>query len=291
MARLEWRLPLALTVIIFCLSVFPAFVLGLDNTQASSSPAPPNPNPQAVSPPPVSDANQQATSPPPAPDPNASVEELEKQGDTLRAQKHYLDSLDFYQAAMLKHPTAMLWNKEGMAYLFMQRFPDGRKCFDRAIKMDKKAPEGYNNRGYIEQWSQHYGKAVRYYKKAMALRPGDAVFHYNLGSTYFALHDFPHASKELQTAYTLDPNIFLRVSRTGFMAQSSSPEDRATFAFMLARMYAQAGDFDRSIQYLRKAMEEGYKDMKKVYTESEFATLRTDKRFEELMAQRPQPLQ
>ena len=34
-------------------------------------------------------------------------------------------------------------------------------------------------------------------------------------------------------------------------------------------------------------MEDGYKDINKVYTESEFATLRTDKRFDELMSQRP----
>jgi len=34
-------------------------------------------------------------------------------------------------------------------------------------------------------------------------------------------------------------------------------------------------------------MEDGYKRINDVYTESEFATLRTDKRFEELMAQRP----
>ena len=37
-------------------------------------------------------------------------------------------------------------------------------------------------------------------------------------------------------------------------------------------------------------MEEGYRDIQKVYTESEFATLRTDKRFTDLMTQRPQPL-
>jgi pentatricopeptide repeat protein len=60
---------------------------------------------------------------------------------------------------------------------------------------------------------------------------------------------------------------------------------------MVARMYAKAGDFDRSLEYLRKAMEDGYKRINDVYTESEFATLRTDKRFEELMAQRPQAIQ
>jgi uncharacterized protein YehS (DUF1456 family) len=74
------------------------------------------------------------------------------------------------------------------------------------------------------------------------------------------------------------------------MAQAGSPEDRAAFSFMVARLYAQAGDVDHSLEYLRKAMEEGYKNIKKVYTDSEFATLRTDKRFEELMSQKPLPL-
>jgi pentatricopeptide repeat protein len=59
---------------------------------------------------------------------------------------------------------------------------------------------------------------------------------------------------------------------------------------MVAKMYAQAGNFDQSLEYLRKAMENGYKDINKVYTDSEFATLRTDKRFEELMSQRPQAI-
>ena len=38
-------------------------------------------------------------------------------------------------------------------------------------------------------------------------------------------------------------------------------------------------------------MEEGYKHINKVYTDSEFASLREDKRFAELMAQKPEPIQ
>jgi pentatricopeptide repeat protein len=59
---------------------------------------------------------------------------------------------------------------------------------------------------------------------------------------------------------------------------------------MVAKMYAKAGNVDQSLEYLRKAMENGYKKINEVYTDQEFATLRTDKRFEELMAQRPQSL-
>ena len=235
--------------------------------------------------------DQQAAPPAPVPDANASADQLELRGDVLRAQKRYLDSIDFYNAAMAKHPTALLWNKEGMAYLLLQRFPEATKCFDRAIKADKKAPEGYNNRGYIEQRAKNYDKAIKYYRKAAILRPDDAVFHYNMGTSYFGKHDFAQAAKEYRAAYQLDPTIFDRVSKIGVMAQSTSPEDRAAFSFMVARMYAQAGDFEHSLEYLRKAMEDGYKDINKVYTESEFASLRADKRFTELMAQKPQPIQ
>ena len=41
---------------------------------------------------------------------------------------------------------------------------------------------------------------------------------------------------------------------------------------------------DQSLEYLRKAMEEGYKDFNNVYKDTEFADLRKDKRFTELVA-------
>lgn len=247
---------------------------------------------QAMPQPPVAQDPQQATSqPPPIPNPNSSAAELEEQGDLLRTQKRYLDSIDFYKAALAKQPTALLWNKEGMAYLLLQRPVDATKCFDRAIKADKHAAEGYNNRGYMEFRKEKYTRAIRYYQKALSLHPTDAVFHYNMASAYFAMHNYGRAAQEYRAAYQLDPDIFQRVSRIGVMAQTTSPEDRAAFSFMVARMYAQAGDLDHSLEYLRKAMEEGYKDIKKVYTESEFASLREDKRFTELMAQKPQPIQ
>ena len=228
---------------------------------------------------------------PAVPDGSASAAKLEQQGDQLRAQKRYLDAIDYYNVALSKEPTTLLWNKIGMSYLLLQRRDPAAKAFDKAIKLDKHAPEAYNNRGYIEQMKQKYDQAIKYYVKAIKLRDDDAVFHYNVASAYFCKHDYKTAAQEYKAAFALDPNIFNRVSKIGVMAQSTSPEDRAAFSFMVAKMYAQAGDVEHSIEYLRKAMENGYKDIKRVYTDSEFATLRTDKRFEELMAQRPQPLQ
>ena len=73
-------------------------------------------------------------------------------------------------------------------------------------------------------------------------------------------------------------------------AQLPSPADRARYDFTVAKLYAKIGFSDQSLEYLRKAMEEGYKDFNDVYKDAEFAELRKDKRFTELMASKPTTL-
>ena len=222
---------------------------------------------------------------------DGTPQELERQGDQMRSQKRFLDAIDYYDAAIAKQQTALLWNKKGMAMLFLQRNKEAEKCFQKAVNFDKNSAEGWNNLGYIAHLEKRHNRAIKYYNKALVLRPNSATFHYNLGAAYFSKHQFDIAAVEYHTAYQLDPEIFQRVSRMGIMVQSSSPEDRAAFSFMVAKMYAQAGDLEHSLEYLRKALEEGYKNIDNVYKDAEFASLRTDKRFTDLMAQKPQAIQ
>ncbi len=222
---------------------------------------------------------------------SGTPEQLERQGDQFRSQKRFLDAIDYYDAAIAKQPTALLWNKKGMSELFLQHVNVAKKCFEQSLTIDKNSPEGLNNLGYISQLEQRYNRALKFYQKALVVRPNSATFHYNMGAAYFAKHQFDKAAVQYRAAYDLDPEIFQRVSRMGIMVQTSSPEDRAAFDFMVAKMYAQAGDNEHSLAYLRKAMEQGYKNINNVYKENEFATLRTDPRFTELMAQKPQAIQ
>ena len=90
---------------------------------------------------------------------------------------------------MLSSPRRCCGTKKAWRTCCCKEYPEATKCFDRAIKADKKAPEGYNNRGYMEQRNQNYNKAIKYYKKALALQPSDAVFHYNMGTSYFGKHE------------------------------------------------------------------------------------------------------
>lgn len=220
---------------------------------------------------------------PPAPD--ASVADLEQRADQLRTQKLYLDALDYYRAAMAKEPhSARLLNKVGINELMMQRYREAKKTFDQAIKADHKFADAYNNLGVVLYEEKKYGAAVKQYRRAIAIDGGSASFYSNLGAALFAKKEFEPAVVAYQKAMEIDPDVFERTSRGGVQAQLPSPDDRAHYDYTVAKLYAKMGFSDRSLEYLRKAMEEGYKDFKNVYRDSEFAELRKDRRFAELVA-------
>jgi tetratricopeptide (TPR) repeat protein len=222
------------------------------------------------------------------PSPTASADELEKQGDDLRGEKSYLDAIDYFHAALAKAPdSASIINKIGISELMLQRYKQAGKSFNEAIKKNRKFAEAYNNLGVVEYEKRHYGAAVKEYKKALVISPDSASFYSNLGAAYFADKKFERASEAYAKALQLDPDIFQHTSHTGIAAQMASPEDRAHYDYVLAKLYAKMGDSTHSLEYLRKAMEDGYNKVGDVYTDPEFADLRKDARFADLMKAKP----
>lgn len=219
------------------------------------------------------------------PPPDASVADLDARGDQLRVQKLYLDAMDYYRAALVKSPrSAPLLNKIGITELMMQRYREAKKSFEQSIKADRKFADAYNNLGVVLYEEKKYGAAVKQYRKAIAIENDAASFYSNLGAALFSKKEFEPAVLAYQKAVELDPDVFERTSRGGVQAQLPSPGDRARYDYTVAKLYAKMGFSDRSLEYLRKAMEEGYKDLNNVYKDAEFAALRKDKRFTELMA-------
>ncbi|MFY9743430.1 MAG: tetratricopeptide repeat protein [Candidatus Sulfotelmatobacter sp.] len=219
------------------------------------------------------------------PSAEATVAQLELQGDQLRAQKLYLDALDYYNAALSKKPDdAVVLNKIGITELMMQRYKEAKKSFERAIHDNRQYADAYNNLGVVLYENKKYRPAVKQYQKAILHDDSSASFYSNLGAAYFSRKDFVAGVNAYQHALELDPDVFERTSRAGVQAQLPSPEDRARYDFTVAKLYAKMGRSDQSLEYLRKAMEAGYKNLKDVYKDSDFAQLRKDPRFAELMA-------
>jgi len=252
--------------LLFLLVALPTYPASAQNTEQLQ-----------VGPPPLHRAE------PPAP--GASAEQLESGGDQLRVEKNFLDAVDYYEAALKKSPNnAALFNKMGICQLMLQRYKDAKKSFERSIKADRNHADAYNNLGVIYYQAKNYGKAIKQYEKAIAIRDDAASYFSNRGAAYFGKRQFDKAALDYSKAMQIDPDIFERTSRSGVMAQLPSPEDRARYDYVLAKLYAKQGEADRSLHYLKKAMEEGYKDIKDVYKDNEFTELRKDPRFGELMA-------
>jgi hypothetical protein len=220
---------------------------------------------------------------PPAPDATAAM--LEQQGDALHSAKLYLDALDYYRAALVKAPdNAPVLNKMCRTELLMNRWREARKSCERAIKVNHAFAEAYGNLAVGYYGDRKYGAAVKQCNKAIAIDNNSASFFNNLGAAYFAEKKFEPAVAAYQHALQLDPQVFERSSRAGIEAQLAGPEDRARFDYTVAKLYAKMGFSERSLEYLKKAMEDGYKDLKNVYKDEEFALLRKNPRFTELMA-------
>lgn len=112
----------------------------------------------------------------------------------------------------------------------------------------------------------------------------------NLGTAYFARRMEKEAMVEYQTALSIDADVFERRGGYGVLLEERSVEDRAKYHYALAKLYANSERTDLVYQYLRKALEEGFKDKKKLQQEPAFAALRETEEFKALLALEPRVL-
>lgn len=214
----------------------------------------------------------------PPPPENSTAEELETQGDTLRAQKLYLDSIDYYRTAAKKQDSAVLHNKIGISFLQLQRSHEAKKEFQEALKRNHDYAEVYNNLGVLQYKDQRYGSAIKEYRKALKFGEKNASFHSNLGTAYFANKDYERATREFSRALELDPAIFENRPSAGVAARLVSTNDLGRFHYVMAQMYGQRGDVEHCRYYLSKANEDGY-SVRDALRDSVFADLRKDPGF------------
>src|ERR1039457_5031130 len=185
----------------------------------------------------------------------------EDRGDIFMARKMYSEAIEAFSKGSPKDP--VLRNKLGIANHQLLRLDAARKCYEQAIKLKPDYSEAINNLGTVYYAGKSYRRAISQYKKAIKIAPNSASIHSNLGTAYYARDQIALANEEYRSAMKLDPNVFERHSSYGVLLQERSVADRARFHYMMAAIYAQDGRNDLALQYLRKSLEEGYKDRKK----------------------------
>jgi tetratricopeptide (TPR) repeat protein len=222
------------------------------------------------------------------PEPVKTTLTPEMRGDIFMARKMYREAIEAYQEAGTN--TAIINNKIGIAHHQMLDLDGAKKLYERAVKLNPQYSEAINNLGTVYYAKRSYRKAVNQYKKALKIAPNSASIYSNLGTAHFARKKYKEASEAYEKALTLDPDVFEHRNSHGVLLQERNVQERAKFYFYMARTYAKAGAVDRALIYIRKALEEGFKERNKFREEPEFAALQEVQEFKDLMAAEPRVL-
>jgi tetratricopeptide (TPR) repeat protein len=212
----------------------------------------------------------------------------EQRGDIFMARKMYREAMEMYR----KMPeTAVILNKIGIANHQMGDMAIAKRYYERAIKANPKYSDAVNNLGTIYYARKRYARAVKEYTRALELTPSSASIYSNLGTARFARKEYKEAFEAYRMALRLDPEVFEHQTYgAGQVLQDNTVEERARFHYYIAKLYAQSGLVDKTLLYIRKSLEEGFKERKRYLEEPEFAGLKDNAEFQQLMAQEPRVL-
>jgi tetratricopeptide (TPR) repeat protein len=213
----------------------------------------------------------------------------EQIADLYMARKDFREAAFSYKRLTDQHPQNPVYlNKLGIALHQQAALGAALKYYERASKVDPSYADAQNNIGTIWYQRKKYGRAIKAYQKAINIRNDMAVLHSNLGYAYFGDKKYVQAISSFRQALALDPQLFEHSnSRNGSILQDRSVGDRGRFYFLLAKSFAEAGNLERCLIYLRKAKDEGYKELSAVKTDPSFAAALKDPAIQEVLAPKP----
>jgi len=160
----------------------------------------------------------------PAPAPRVANLTPEQKGDIFMARKMYREAIETYSG--VKPMTAVLWDKIGISYHQLGDLNAAKKCYERAIRVDKKYADAINNVGTVYYAQKKYRSAIAAYLKALRISPDSASAWRKR---------FDEMTKAYTKALELDPGVFDQHGAVGTRMEDRSVEDRARYHFEMAK--------------------------------------------------------
>ena len=218
--------------------------------------------------------------------PEMTAEQL---ADLYMVRKDYREAAETYKRLSDENPRNPVYlNKLGIALHQQTALGLALKCYERATKVDPTYADAQNNIGTIWYQRKKFGKAIKSYQKAIAIRKDMPVLYSNLGYAYFGDKKYDQSIASFHQALILDPQFFEHNGgRNGSVLQDRSVTDRGRFYYMLAKSFAQSGNVDRCIVYLRKAKDEGYNALASMKNDPDFAVMLKNPAVQEILAPKP----
>ncbi len=214
----------------------------------------------------------------------------EQMADLYMVRKDYREATLVYKRLADQNPHNPVYlNKLGIALHQQAALAMALKYYERASKADPSYADAQNNIGTIWYQRKRYGKAIKAYQKAIGIRNDMAVLYSNLAYAYFGDKKYEQAISSFRQALALDPQLFEHnSSRNGSLLQDRSVGDRGRFYYLLAKSFAEAGNLERCLIYLRKAKDEGYKELNAAKSDPAFSAVLKDPAIQAVFATKPE---
>jgi tetratricopeptide (TPR) repeat protein len=210
----------------------------------------------------------------------------EQVGDALSARQRYQAAIEAYKKAPLD--SAETWNKMGIAHQMMFNLQEAARCYQASLRIDPRNPSVLNNLGTVYDSLKEYGNAERMYRRALKYNSGSALIMKNLGTNLLAQHKYKKGWEAYKSALSIDPLIFQN-SASLRVDNPANLRERGAMNYFMAKGCVRAGQNEQAIEYLRRALNEGFTTPKKVMADTEFSALRGLPAFEQLLATQDAP--
>jgi len=128
--------------------------------------------------------------------------------------------------------------------------------FSEAVRIDPKDAGAYYNLGLAFSKQGRMEEAAEQYLESLRIRPQNHKVHYNLALVLYRLGDFQGAARHFEEAMRLEPSL------------------KAQASYNIARAYARQGKTEESAGWLKRAVEAGFNDRRRVREDRDLESIK-----------------
>lgn len=209
-------------------------------------------------------------------DPKASLAYNNRGAAWFAKGEHDKAIEDYSEAIRLEPKEKLAYFNLGNVWLEKGDYPKAIENYNEAIKLDPKMSTAYCNRGIAWHRKGDYDQGFKDYDQAIQLEPKLSLAHLNRGYAWFDKLQYKKAIEDFNESVRLDPNVADGYNELAWLlATCPNAEYRDgelavrhatkaceltnwkldTYMDTLSAAHASAGNFDKAIEYLDRAIE------------------------------------